>query len=73
MLSDAFSKEIINIRFEQFESNGNRSKTLSLKEYLDKINPYLKDIIDNLNKSDTWKIQWIMTINFMSSEDTDET
>ena len=26
------------------------------KEYLDEIKPYLKDIINNLKKSDTWKI-----------------
>ena len=29
---------------------------LSVEEYLDKIRPYLKGIIHNLKKSDTWKI-----------------
>ena len=36
---------------------GNRNKTLTVEEYLNKIRPYLKDIINNLKKSDTWKIQ----------------
>ena len=29
-------------------------KTLSVEEHLIKIRPYLKDIINNLKKSDTW-------------------
>ena len=29
---------------------------LSVEEYFDKIRPYLKDIINDLKKSDTWKI-----------------
>ena len=41
----------------EYESNGGRSKTLSVENYLTKIRPYLKDIINNLKKSDTWKIQ----------------
>ena len=32
-------------------------KTLSVEEYLNKIRPYLKDIINNLKISDTWKVQ----------------
>ena len=39
------------------ESNGDRSKTLSVEEYLNKIRPYLKDIINNLKTSDTLEIQ----------------
>ena len=38
------------------ESNGGKNKTLSVEEYHNKITPYLKDI-NNLKKSDTWKIQ----------------
>ena len=34
----------------KYESNDDRSKTLSIKEYLEKIKPYLKDILNNLNK-----------------------
>ena len=39
------------------ESNDDRSKTLSAEEYLNKIRPYLKDIINNLKTSDTLEIQ----------------
>ena len=34
-------------------SNGNRNKNLSLEEYLYKIRPYLRDIIIDLQESDT--------------------
>ena len=37
----------------EYESNGYRNKTLSIKEYLDEIKSYLKDIINNLKKSET--------------------
>ena len=47
-------------------------KTISVEEYLNKIRPYLKDIINNLKKSDTWKIQLTLAINFNSSKDNDE-
>ena len=30
---------------------------LSVEKYLNKIRPYLEHIINNLKKSDTWKIQ----------------
>ena len=34
----------------QYESKGDKNKTLSTEEYLLKIGPYLKDIINNLKK-----------------------
>ena len=34
--------------------------------------PYLKDIINDLKKSDTWKIQLATEINLTSSKDNDE-
>ena len=34
--------------------------------------PYLRDIIINLQKFDTWKIQLTIAINFISSQDVDE-
>ena len=34
--------------------------------------PYLRDIIINLQKSDTWKIQSTVAINFISSKDLEE-
>ena len=44
-------------------------KTSSIENYLNKIKPYLKDIINHLKKCDTWKIQLTITINFISSKD----
>ena len=40
----------------EYKSNGDR-KTLSVKKYFSKIRPYLKDIMNNLKKSDTRKTQ----------------
>ena len=37
----------------EYESNGNKNKTLSSKECFDEIKPYLKDIVNNLKKSHT--------------------
>ena len=37
---------------------------LSIKEYLDKIKPYLKAIINNFKNYDTWEIQLTIAINF---------
>ena len=51
----------------EYESNVDRNKTLSIEEYLN-----LKDIINNLKKSDTWKIQLTIANNFISSKDNDE-
>ena len=50
----------------------NRNTTPSIKEYLDEIKPYLRDIIVNLKKSGTWKTQFTIAINFSSSKDSDE-
>ena len=36
----------------EYKSSGDANKTLSVEEYLNKIRPYLKDIIDNLKNSD---------------------
>ena len=47
-------------------------KLYQLKHYLNKISPYLKDIINNLKKSDTWNIQLAIANNFISSIDNDE-
>ena len=55
-----------------YESKGDRNKTLSVEEYLNKISPYLKDIINNLKKSGAWKIQSTIANNFISSIDNHE-
>ena len=41
----------------EYECNGDRSETLSIREYIDEIKPYLNDIINKLKIYDTWKIQ----------------
>ena len=46
----------------EYERNGDRNKTLSIKKYLKEIKPYLKNIINNLNGSDKWKIQLTIEI-----------
>ena len=58
--------------FIEYETNGDRNKTLSIEEYFIKIRPYLKDIINDVKKSDTWKIQLTIAINFASSKDNNE-
>ena len=47
-------------------------KHYQLKNILIKINPYLKDIINNLKKYDTWTIQLTIANNFISVIDNDE-
>ena len=37
----------------EYESKGDRNKTLSVEKYLNKIKPYLKYITNNFKKSDT--------------------
>ena len=61
-----------NNNYIEYENNGDRNKNVSLKEYLDKIKPYLKDIIIGLQESDTWKILLTIVINFISSKDDEE-
>ena len=55
----------------KYKSNSDRNKTLSVEEYIKKIRPYLKDI-NNLKKSDTWKIQLKIANNFNSAINNDE-
>ena len=62
----------ISLNYIEYESKGDRNKTLSAEEYLNKIRPYLKDTINNLKTSDSWKIQLTIAINFISSMDNDE-
>ena len=56
----------------KYESDGYlKNQTLSTEEYLDEVKPYLKDMINDLKKSDTWKIQLTVEINIVPSKDTD--
>ena len=61
-----------NNNYIEYESKSNIIKNLSIKEYLEEIEPYFKDIINNLQKAETWKIQLKILINFVSPKDINE-
>ena len=52
----------------EYETNGDKNSNLSLDEYFNKIKPYLRDMIIDLQSSNTWKIQ----LNLIFSKDTEE-
>ena len=59
--------------YKYYESNGDKEKILSVKQYLNKITPYLYDLInDHRIVRRVWKIQINMHVNFISSKDTGE-
>ena len=49
-----------------YESNGNEDGLLYIHDYLDKIRPYLRDLIDFYNTKGEWKVQLSMSITFVS-------
>ena len=61
-----------NNNYIEYESNYDKNRNLSLDKYLNKIEPYLRNIIIDLQNSDTWKIQLIIATNFISSKDAEE-
>ena len=61
-----------NNNYIEYESNGDRNRNLSLDEYLNKIKPYLRNIIIDLESSDTWKIHLTIAINLIFSKDTEK-
>ena len=54
--------------YKKYESNGDENKTLSIKDYLDEIKSYLKDI-NNPKKPVLFKTQLMIAINLMFSKD----
>ena len=56
----------------EYDSNGGKNKTLSVEKYLNQIRPNLKDEISDIKKSDAFKIQLTMTVNFNSSKDNED-
>ena len=54
----------------KYESNDDKNRNLSLDEFLNEIEPYLRNIIIDLQNSDTSKIQLTIAISFISSKDT---
>ena len=61
-----------NNNYIKYKNNGDKNRNLSLDEYLNKIGTYLRNIIVNLQNSDTWKVQLTIAISFISSKDTEE-
>ena len=52
---------------------GDKDKKLPPDEYLNMIRAYLVDMINEHKNQSEWKIQLTMTINFISSKDSDKT
>ena len=67
-IGDAFSGNYI-----EYKSNGDKDKTLSIKEYIDEIKPYLSDMLNDHKTKGEWKIHLTMAINFFSFKDFEET
>ena len=76
-----------NNNYIEYKIKEDKNKTLSIKEYLNMIRPYLSDINDHKTQAEwkvhsntvihyksqeEWKIQLTMIINFISSKDSDE-
>ena len=61
---------VLENNFIEYESNDYRNKILSIEKYLNKIGPYLPDIINDYKKPDIWKTQ--LTINLISYKDNDK-
>ena len=61
-----------NNNYKKYESNGGKNRNLSLHEYLNKIESYLRNITISFQSSDTLKIQLTTAINFISSKDSEE-
>ena len=59
-----FVKSGYNNNYIQYESKGD--KTLTVKEYLALIEPYLSDMINDYKSKGEWKIQLTAEVNFTS-------
>ena len=69
-----FVKSSFKKNYKYYESRRDKEKRLSVKQYLNKITPYLYDLInDHRIVRRVWKIQICMHVNFISSRDTGET
>ena len=53
-----------NNNYIQYESTGDKDKTLTIKKYLDMIRPYLNNIINGHKTQGEWKIYLTIAINF---------
>ena len=57
-----------NNNYIEYESNGDKNRSLSLDEYVNIFEPYLRNIIIDLQNSDTWKIKLTIAINYIYSK-----
>ena len=64
---NAFSSNYV-----EYKRNGDKNKTLSIKDYLDEIKLYLSDIMNDHKTQVEWKIHLTMAINLFSSKDSEE-
>ena len=75
---DYYKLILVNTSFKKknkyYGSRGDRNKNLSFEGYINKIRPYLYDMINDQtnrrNQSMVWKIQISIRVNFISSLDT---
>ena len=65
-------KRAFNGNYVLYESNGNEDELLYVHEYLDKIRPYFRDLIDFHNTKGGWKVQLSMSITFVSYVNPDQ-
>ena len=67
-MGNAFSSNYI-----EYESNGEKDKTLFIDDYLDMIRQYLSHIINDHKTKGEWKIQLTIAINLISYKDSTKT
>ena len=64
---------VFNNSYIEYESIGDKEKTLTTKEYLDMIRLFLSNIINDHKTQGELKIQFAIEINLISSKESDET
>ena len=69
-------KSYFDKNYKYYESRDDKDKKLSIKQYIDMIKPYLRDLINENKATETssneWQIQINMRVNFLSSNDSGE-
>ena len=57
------TKDSFNNNYIQYESRGDKGRILTVKKYLDKIKPYLSDMINEHKTQGTWRIHYTDNTN----------
>ena len=63
-------KSAFDDKYIEYESNGDKGKSLSIEEYLNMIRPYLSSIIDD--HKDGCKIQLAAEVTFVAVQDSNK-